>query len=170
MAANVCDQFGKLSLTSSIEPSPETIKEIILDAMEKEGVLPSDIPKEKSFYEGLNIRGSKRYFEKHGVGHYDCDEEDNDWNSVFSWCIIDLKKQKICYRYYEQCKKCETKAWPQFSYETIEKLAHLTVESFLFRTGRKERPERQGDPIRRIRGPHDEERCEKCIETGQRCC
>ena len=175
MATDLSSQLDELTLGPSSEspdqePSPEIIKEIISEEMKKEGITTTDIPDEIFSIDDPKIRKSLRYFDKHGVGQFHCPKGDNDWTSVFSWCFIDLKEQKINYRYYEECQNCDCKANPKFSKEIIEKMARLAVITFLERTGRRERPERTGDYSGHGGGPHKEERCEKCIRLGYRCC
>jgi len=162
--------MDKLDLASDTEPSADEIKEIILDAMESEDVYPEDVPEEKPFdvNDQHHLRKSCRYFRKHGFGIFDC--RDKDWASVFSWCYIDLKEQEICYRYYQKCQTCDGKVLPKYDKGAIKKMAALAVESFLIRTGRKERQESDGNPSRRLDGPHDEANCELCIRLGSRCC
>ena len=174
MATDLSSQLDELTLGSSSEspdqePSPEIIKEIISEEMEKEGITTTDVPAEIFSKDDPKIRKSLCYFEKHGFGQFHCPEGDNDWTSAHSWCIIDLKEKKIIYRYYEKCQNCECETLPQFSKEIIEKMAGLAVITFLERTGRRERPERTGDYSGHGGGPHQEERCEKCIRLGNRC-
>ena len=167
MAASLSSELDKLSLADKV-PSPDEIRDIILEAMEEEEVYPEDVPKEKPFDIGKNLRQSCRYFTKHGLGQFYC--SDKNWSSVFAWCYIDLKMQKICYRYYQKCQSCDEEIEPVYDKEAIEKMAYLAVQSFLIRSDRKEKEESEGNPSRFIEGPHDEDNCEKCIRRGRRCC
>ena len=172
--AELSCELDKLNLedpspSTEQEPSPEIIKQIILEALKSEEVGPEDVPHEEPFVLTDDvIRKSHRFFEKYGTGNFSCPTNDNHWPSVYSRCFIDLKEQTICYRYYQNCKKCETEVRPTYSYEVIEKMAMYAVDSFLIRTGRKEKEEKGGYQNRQIRGEHDETRCEKC-KSGQRC-
>ena len=114
---------------------------------------------------------SKRYFEKYGYTWFYCHEKDNRWPSTKAWCIIDLKEQIICRRYWQICKICGTKVRPRFPNHVIEKMVQCAVDSFLKRTGQKEIEELDGVVAdRELNGRHHQERCGKCIKDGVRCC
>ena len=169
MAASLSSELDKLSIADE-EPSPDEIRDIILEAMKEEDIYPEDVPEEeeKPFDIGNNLYQSCRYFTKHGLGQFHC--SDKNWSSVLAWCYIDLKEQEICYRYYQKCHSCDKKVWPKFFKEAIENMVYLAVQSFLIRTGRKEKEETDGNSSRHIGGPHDKASCEKCIRRGHRCC
>ena len=68
-------------------------------------------------------------------------EKDNSWPSTKAWCIIDMKEQTICRRYWQICKICGTKVRPRFPNHVIEKMVQCAVDSFLKRN-RMERDRR----------------------------
>lgn len=111
------------------------IMSIIQDSMEDEGITREDIPEEKKFTSPAKAKHSKRYFEVKGFAWFSCPRRDNRWPSVNSRCIIDLKRQTICYRYSQDCRKCESSADPEFPVESIEKMAEFAVRQCRIKTG-----------------------------------
>ena len=159
---------------SSYEPevSPGAVKRIIKEAMDEKRVSKEEIPKERPFTTpGESTRGSKRYFEVKGFAWFSCIGRDNRWPSAHAWCCIDLKEQKICYRDPQNCRKCECEANPEFTEESIERMAEYAVKRYRIRTGDLEQvfnpsinEERETEG-----GPHDEERCGRCRRLGRSC-
>ena len=156
------------------EPSQDEIKEIILEIMRGENVTPSQVPYEGAFSID-SASYSKRYFETKGFAWFCCPMQHNRWPSAHSWCYLDLKKQEICYRDQQNCRKdnCETAVQPGFTEEAVEKMARYAVKQFLIRTGRKSRGPRAArnddDGMMTNGGPHDERRCGKCQRLGRSC-
>ena len=151
--------------------SPEAITAIIKKEMEDKNVKVEDIPTEPCISpKDLDLRKSKRYYDKEVFAWFACPNKDNYWRSVHAWCVIDLQKQTICYRYKQGCQECEAAASPEFPEEIIIKLAKFAVKWFLILTDQLE-----FDPPGRDNGgvvgggPHDEKRCEKCKKLGH-CC
>ena len=149
---------------------PKGNKAIILAAIEDEGVRVEDIPKEREFTSPKDANGSKRYFKKKGFAQFVCPSDNRMWSSAHAWCIIDLKEQRICYRYEQECQRCNSEANPDFSEEEVKWMADLAVKSFLRRTGQlhDDLPDRDNG------GPqggeaHDEQRCQMCKELGRSC-
>ena len=99
------------------------------------------------------------------------------WSSAHSWCYIDLKQQRICYRDEQKCRKndCEMPVSPEFSEAEIEKMAEYAVSQFFMRLGRKKG--RRGGGWRgwaeTFTGandkPHDQKRCGRCKRLGRKC-
>ena len=158
---------------SSYQPevSSEAIRDIIKAAMEAENVRERDIPTEHYFASPEDGANSKRYFEVKGFAWFVCPRNDNRWPSAQSWCFMDLKKQAICYRDKQDCKKCESKASPEFTEEALKRMAEYAVKSFLIRTGKRHHEYRpRGDMDGAVGGgPHDEERCARCRRLGRSC-
>ena len=159
---------------SSYEPeiSPAAIKRIIADAMADNNVTKEDIPNEPAFTTPAKARGSKRYFETKGFAWLNCPGGDNRWPSAHCWCFIDLKKQTICYRDPQDCKKCESEVDPEFTEESVERMAEYAVRGFLIKTGELHavfNPRVDDDDMGTQRGPHDEERCGRCRRLGTSC-
>ena len=155
------------------EPSASDIQSIILKVMTAEGVYPSQIPNEMGFSVAC-ASNSKRYFETKGFAWFCCPKNHNRWPSAHSWCFLDLKKQVICYRDTQQCRKnqCETPVNPGFTAEAVEKMAKYAVNQFLIRTKRMVRsPKFGGDDggMMTDGGPHDQARCGKCLRLGRSC-
>ena len=154
------------------EVSPDDVKRIIKAAMDKKGVTKEEIPKERPFTTPEeSTRGSKRYFETKGFAWFSCPKKNNRWPSAHAWCCIDLKEQKICYRDPQDCRKCESKVDPEFTEESIKRMAEYAVKRYLIKTGNLEQVfnpsintegETEG-------GPHDEKRCGKCKRLGRSC-
>ncbi len=174
------DDFGGLSLGGSprksyeAEPSSAEIKRIILEVMTEEGVLPSQVPNESGFSMASSSY-SKRYFETKGFAWFPCPRNHNRWASAHAWCFLDLKKQEICYRDKQNCKKggCETAVNPGFTEESVTRMANYAVTQFLIRTGRRARVRRNvgGDDglVQTEGGPHDQARCGRCRRLGHSC-
>lgn len=152
------------------EISAAAIRQIIMDAMAEKNIKQKDIP-EGVFISPRKTQNSKRYLEVKGFAWFSCPKQHHRWPSAQSWCFVDLKKQSIRYRDRQKCKKCNSEAAPEFSADSIEKMAEFVVRKYLIKTG-KLRPvyhphsaeweETQG-------GPHDEGRCGKCRRLGRSC-
>jgi len=170
------DDFSVRAHRSSYEPEPSRaeIKSIILEVMGEENVTPSQVPNEGGFSMD-KADYSKRYFETKGFAWFCCPRKHNRWPSAHSWCYMDLKKQEICYRDQQKCRKdsCETEVQPGFTEESVEKMARYAVKQFLIRTGRRPRGRRvpRGDDgdMKTDGGPHDQSRCGKCQRLGRSC-
>ena len=155
------------------EPSAAEIKEIILAVMAEERVLSSQVPNEGGF-SVASASYSKRYFETKGFAWFSCPKQHNRWPSAHSWCFLDLKRQEICYRDKQNCRKdsCETPVNPGFTEEAVKKMAQYAVKQFLIRTGRMTRTPREGRDdggLGTEGGPHEEERCGRCRRLGRSC-
>ena len=152
------------------EVNSSAVKKIILEAMNKEDVEVADIP-----HEGLldleNCKRSKRYFYTKGFAWFKCPKRHKNWPSAHAWCVIDLKRKKICHRDYQKCNKCDSKADPNFTEESLERMAEYAVKQFLIRT--HQLPPSAHVPHTDMGdiegGPHDEERCGKCKRLGRSC-
>ena len=136
--------------------------------MVENGVSKEDIPGERQFTSPRDTRGSKRYFDVKGFAWYTCPEDGKRWASSHSWGIIDLKKQELCYDYTQDCNQCESEVHPEFTEESIERMAQYAVRQYLIRTGEIDTVFKPHiDDI--DKGPHDEERCGKCLALGYNC-
>ena len=163
------------------------VKSIIKESMDDYGVRARLVPYEyQPFRSPQHAQDSKRYIEVKGFAWFSCPQRHNRWSSPHAWCFIDLKKQTICFTYKQFCNKCESKARPRFTEESIERMADYVVKKYI----RKIRVRRllptagsrsydndsdYGDDsdcssARISRGRHDQERCGKCRELGYRCC
>ena len=154
------------------EASPGIVKRIIKAAMDKKGVYKEKIPQERAFTSPKDARGSKRYFEVKGFAWFRCPGRDNRWPSAHSWCFIDLKTQTICYRDTQDCRKCESEADPEFTEESLERMAEYAVKRYLIKTGELDSVFNPsiGDSDRETQGgPHDEDRCSRCRRLGGSC-
>ncbi len=157
--------------------SRSTVRDIIKDAMDYYDVKARKIAYEyHPFRTPREAKGSKRYFEVRGFAWFNCPQKHHRWASAHSWCFIDLKTQTICYSDKQNCKKCESKAKPKFTEESIETMADIVVEKYLRRIGKWDSPLSSNDDgsssdnQRTKGGPHDQERCGKCRRQGRRCC
>lgn len=152
------------------EISRDDIKSIIQEAMDAEDITTDEIQWEHRFTSPRNVRYSERFFAVHGFAWFRCPHEDRCWPSAHSWCFIDLKKQKICYRYKQGCKKCEGKVKPEFIEPAITRMARHVVKRYLIRIGELEVPPPNDTDSRMTKGgPHDQKRCDKCKEAGHSC-
>ncbi len=158
------------------EISIDAIKAIILKEMARQNVNAEEIPKERVFTLPKNHKNSKRYFETKGLAWFVCMKSHNKgnykrWPSAHSWCFIDLKEQKICYRDKQQCNVHNTTAenGPEFTKEALEKMAKYAVEGFLIKMGLGLPPGRSTRTKQTEGGPHDKARCGKCTRLGRSC-
>lgn len=139
--------------------------------MEENEVKLRDIPEEEPFNLPENARHSKRYIEVKGFAWFGCRKKHHRWPSSHSWCFIDLKKQRICYRYKQKCKKCESYTAPEFTEESIERMVKFVLKKYLIKM--KKLPSvftpRSADTDQTQGGPHDERRCGKCMRLGRSC-
>ena len=160
--------------------SRSVVKEIIKDLMDEYDIKAKRIPYEyHPFRTPQQARGSRRYYEVRGFAWFHCPLKHHSWASAHSWCFIDLKTQTICYKDKQNCKKCESRANPQFTEESVEIMADIVIERYLRSIGKWYSPsgssdndsDSDGGSVQRTsRGPHDQERCGKCRRLGRRCC
>ena len=164
--------------------SPESL-DIIVEVMEENDVHPRDIPSDDAIninngHDLERIKSSKRYFLVKGFAWFKKHEQSDGtswcsrtWPSAHSWCIVDLKMQRIGRRLGQKCQKCEGNALPEYDDEALKQMAEYAVRSYLRLTGRLER-----DPLGDwsdvsnaidSNQPHDEGRCEMCQILGRSC-
>ena len=142
--------------------------------MEKHGIKTKDIPSEKMFsprrIKSIHKR-SKRYIEAKGFAWFKCHHKHRKWPSANAWCIFDLKKQKICYRYSQDCKKCNLSKKPVYSEATLERMADFAVRKLSTRLGYPcAGPTTAKNLSMLTKKFHDRHRCEKCTIFKRRCC
>ena len=106
-------------------------KSIIRDAMEEYGVHRDDIPRECKFQYPHDTQDSERYFDVEGLAWFTCPEDGKRWLAAHSMGIIDLKKMKICDDFPQNCKICGSEAYPEFTEESIERMAEDAVRQYL---------------------------------------
>lgn len=102
---------------------------IIKEVMEEKGISPQDIPEEQPFQLRRFVNNlkrkkkwSRRYFNGRAKGEFKCQEGtcDRCWSSPHSWCILDLKEQKIIMKFEQMCfkgRKKHKKANPDYKGE-----------------------------------------------------
>ena len=139
--------------------------------MDEYNVIKRKVPYEQPFqwYQD-DYRESKRYCLVKGFAWFNYCDCENGWSSAHAWCVIDLKMQKVCRRYKQECKKCEIEVRPIFTQEAIEKMVTYAVRVYLIKIGAmkpKHRPSTETDET--IRGRHDQRRCEMCKIRGRSC-
>ena len=146
------------------------VKIIILETMKEKDVKEADILQEDSL-DLENCGRSKRYFYTKGFAWFRCHQKHKYWPSAHAWCVIDLKLQEICHRDHQKCNKCDSKADPNFTVESLKKMAEYAVKQFLIKTRRLSPsvhvPHTDTGDIEG--GPHDEKRCGKCERLGRSC-
>ena len=140
--------------------------------MKKNYVYRDKILWERKFHSPKDTDDSERYYDVKGFALYTCPKTGRRWASAQSWGIIDLKKEEICYDFPQYCNKCEGKANPEFTEESIERMAEYAVRQHLIKK-RKEihavfKP-RGDDDRHETKGPHDEKRCGKCRALRRNC-
>ena len=134
--------------------------------MAKKGVKEEDIPRENPFTSPDNAQDSVRYIEVKGFAWFHC-KKNHEWASPHSWCFVDLKTQTICYRDTQQCRECSAKTAPEFTQESLEKMAEFVVQKFLVKTKKIRSVCRH--KIAALRGGHIQQNCGKCKRLGRGC-
>ena len=156
---------------------------LLVEAMKESGILPEQVfnrnadGRKRTRYNPQNLsslRGSPRYVLVKGYGHYKCTCS-NTWPSVHSWCIMDLRQQRIRYRYEQKCRSCvfnhDTK--PYFKKDVTTKMAEYACQQHLYRTrhGREKTadyPDMTSFAGNR-EGSHDVGNCKMCKLKGYPC-
>ena len=123
-----------------------------------------------------SVRGSQRYFRVRGFAWYRQHNSNTGcsrtWASAHSWCILDLREQKIVHRYGQECRTCGGKGTPSFSEEARRRMAEYACQQHLYRTKREQRPAVDPD-MRDLSGqrdgPHDSSNCDMCKLLGNSC-
>ena len=123
-----------------------------------------------------SVRGSQRYFRVRGFAWYRQHDStigcSRTWASAHSWCILDLREQKIVHRYGQECRTCGGRGIPSFSEEARGKIAEYACQQHLYRTKREQRPAVDLD-MRDLSGqrdgPHDSSNCDMCKLLGHSC-
>jgi hypothetical protein len=153
---------------------------VIAEVMSSLGLSPKDIPEEEPFNPRKRwslLKYSLRYYKVKGKGWYGCGctalqtGDRHNWASPYSWCIIDLKEQKIRYSWYEKCQLCDTKTLPKFPLDEIRIMAEFVVKKHLVSIGEMA-PEHLSDSEeeeRQEKGPHLENLCAMCRELKRPC-
>ncbi len=153
------------------EPSAAVIKETILDIMKEHRVHPQDIPPEPKPHFPCELLGSLRYFNTKAFAWFSCPKRHKRWPSAHAWCYLDLKEMEICYRFLQECNQCNKDAQPEFSVESVKRMATFAVQMYLRRTGKLVREDHSfhSEPLTAEGKPHDEDRCGKCQYLGRSC-
>ena len=146
--------------------------------MRKVGLDPEDIPGEEPNVSPeilKTIKKSCRYFHCKAFAEFDVHIPCfHSWKSAHVWCILDLKKRRICRKWRQKCRQCNKKCIPSFDKSSVRRMAEFAVDLCLKRLGRREYEVRDptydlSDMEKSLTGPHDEERCEMCQELGHSC-
>lgn len=164
------DIFGRPLYMNEREISHAAIQEIIERAMAEKGVTKQEIPIESPFTTPESARHSKRYFETKGFAWFSCPGNCHRWSSAHSWCFIDLKKQTICYRDAQNCRKCESVAEPEFTEESVERMTEYAVMRYLIKIGTLYAVSNPNMGKNVTKGRlHDATLCEMCKRLGRSC-
>ena len=168
---------------ANAEAEQATIQEV----MEEKNIDPGGIPSERHIRDPSNpgsISGSKRYFRtkafarfpRHRVKVPGCART---WPSAHAWSVMDLKKQRICHRYSQECQSCEGAGEPVYDEDAIRRMAEWACDEYLVRVGRRVREQRFGmgfllDALGVLAmdessQPHDRQRCDMCRRLGREC-
>ena len=99
--------------------------------MEEYGVHRDDIPGERKFQSPQDTQDSERYFDVEGSAWFTCPEDGRRWLASHSMGIIDLKKMEICDDFPQNCKICGSEVDPEFTEESIERMAEDAVRQYL---------------------------------------
>ena len=122
-----------------------------------------------------SVRGSQRYILVSGFAWYRQHNStgcSRTWASVYSWCILDLRKQKTAHRYGQECRTCGGKGIPIFDNKARRRIAEYACQKHLYRTKREQRPAvdlDMTDLSGQREGPHDFSKCDMCKLLGRPC-
>ena len=144
--------------------------EVIVEVMARRGIDPKTVHRKPGWpkfdpTDTDSIKGSWRYVLVRGYGHFFEPSCNRRWRSPFSWCVIDLRQQRIRYRYSQQCRQCEADCKPYFKDDAKEKMAKYACRIFL---GERTRFANLGTPPDTVRGHHEIDLCEMC-QSGCYC-
>ena len=136
----------------------EEVRKIICEELKKKDHRPIDI---------IQMRFCR---EVKGFAWFYC-SCNRQWPSAHAWCIVDLNELTISLPLPTQqaCRDCESWIYPNFDGEAIKRMAAYAVKCCLIKMGLLDKePSMDTDRID-TQGPHDEERCRKCIKKGRSC-
>ena len=155
---------------------------VIAEVMSENDIDPLDVShaKDRGPFDPDNpqsIRGSQRFILVRGYAWHRQHESPTGcsrwWASAHSWCVIDLKKQKIIHGYGQYCKKCGGKSTPSFEEEAKRRMAEYACRTHLYRTGRLRGGHRSFPNMTDLsgvrEGHHDMLRCDMCKLLGHSC-
>ena len=179
------------------------IESIIMEVMEKNGITPDDVEEEEPFDIDIFIKNlkkkekwSQRYFRGRALGQFKCDSAicNNTWSSAFSWCILDLKEQRVEMKFKQECSSPQHKDMEQLQIEednleaseseedfeagvepcycdegAVEHMVEWAVNLFMVNTGRKEREATYHNYKYRQTPEHHQGKCEMCKREGKLC-
>lgn len=146
----------------------------IREVMKEKGVSTREIPEERRADPKTAVNsGSRRYFRVKGFASFDEHVDPGDchrtWKSAHAWCVIDLKEQRVAYRYKQECQSCDGELTPDFDEEALRKMAEYVVDYKFLRKPREVFDFGDMQEALDGRGPHDEDRCGMCKELGRSC-
>ena len=147
-----------------------SVRSIIREVMEMSEIHPSDIPPENRLRNPNNLRRikrSKRYFLLKAKGsfrrHSGCKHA---WSSGHSWSVLDLKTQRIHYRYFQACKTCKNLVQPLYGRVAVVKMVRRACLQY---TGALQGNRAAVRPPVHTNGPHEQFLCEMCMTLGHEC-
>ena len=153
-------------------------EQTIRTVMEINGISPENVPEEPEITSPKipqNIARSKRYFRTKAFAMFKCSSCKREWPSAHAWSVLDLKEQRFCCFYYQECNQCENKVKPKYDAEAVVRMVKWACKVYQIRMGLRE-PDgssEYGDDDdegeENSRGPHDQERCELCRLLGRPC-
>lgn len=105
--------------------------------MTAKGVTKEEIPTEVPFKSQQDTYNSKRHFGVYGFAWFRCPRGCRTWASGQSRCVLDLKEMIICHRTAGECHGCDSEVMPQFTEESVAKMAKYAVENHKCRIQRE---------------------------------
>lgn len=152
------------------------IRKVIERVMAKYEITPESVPEEAEIVNPSipgNISRSKRFFRTKGFARFEPHSGcTRNWPSAHSWSVLDLKEQKFCHHYGQDCRKCNTKVKPLYEELSVERMAEWACKTHLIRMELRE-PDHSvdyGDDTEDdSNGPHDQQRCGMCQVLGHAC-
>ena len=144
--------------------------EVIAEVMEWRGIDPTTVHRRPDWpkfrpWNRDSIMGSRRYVRVRGYGHFFDPLCNRHWRSPYSWCVIDLRQQRIIYRYIQQCRQCEADCKPDFKDDAKEKMAEYACDIYLRERTKFPAIARPSAAVRRGRY-HEVDLCQVCISDG----
>lgn len=184
------------------------VRDIIVEVMEEKGASPDEVAEEgpfdleefiKTIKKKNKEKWSERYFRGRAKGQFKCNNElcerkNKGWSSIYAWCILDLKDQKVKIKIGQKCTKCQEKRrelgletssetseedededdqeWIKQSYKDEESVRHMVewaVNLHLYLVGKQDREPIYHKPSYRKTPEHKSRSCKMCKLMGVPC-
>ena len=103
--------------------------------MKEKGVDPSKIPADESIhvFNYGRFQQNERYYYTRSYASFSCPNTGctQSWGKSCSWCVLDLREQRVAHKYAQECRICKSKAKPMYSKDDMTKMAEYAVNRYL---------------------------------------